>query len=269
MTGAEAAVFIAVIAGRFLIPLLILRCPLPAIVAALVLDGVDQTIFQSKGYDSPGYQGHDKAMDVFYLAIAQLDVTDELAAHSWLAPVIVVVLATVLYAVCRLLIPRLGPMSWPWRVVADPLPDGVDEVSERAVWTAANARVWSIPTLEKVLLVGLISAVFGQVLPGLRSTGTQLFIGLAVIVLVNAAMALAFARAGRSIPGATVTFGVRVAANVALVVLGGWLLGRNGGDGNGLATLFFILLLSLITSLHDRYWPVHSHRSLTAASASA
>ncbi len=66
------AVFIAVVAARFLVPLLIPRYPLPAIIACLVLDGYDQTIFQAFGYDPPGYQSYDKAMDVFYLAIAYL-----------------------------------------------------------------------------------------------------------------------------------------------------------------------------------------------------
>ena len=56
----------------FLIPLLIPRWPLPAIIGCLVLDAVDQTIFQAFGYDPPGYQSYDKAMDVFYLAIAYL-----------------------------------------------------------------------------------------------------------------------------------------------------------------------------------------------------
>ena len=37
-----------------------------------MVDGVDQTIFQAFGYDPPGYQGYDKAMDVYYLAIAYL-----------------------------------------------------------------------------------------------------------------------------------------------------------------------------------------------------
>ena len=72
MTPETVVVFVAVVGARFLVPLLIPRFPLPAIVAALVLDGVDQTIFQSFGYDPPGYQGYDKAMDVYYLAIAYL-----------------------------------------------------------------------------------------------------------------------------------------------------------------------------------------------------
>ena len=65
-------VFVGVVLARFMLPLLIPAFPLPAIVGCLVLDGVDQTIFQIFGYDPPWYQGYDKAMDVYYLAIAYL-----------------------------------------------------------------------------------------------------------------------------------------------------------------------------------------------------
>ena len=72
MSTGETLVFVAVIGARFLVPLLIPRFPLPAILASLVLDAADQSIFQAFGYDPPGYQSYDKAMDVYYLAIAYL-----------------------------------------------------------------------------------------------------------------------------------------------------------------------------------------------------
>ena len=71
VSGVEM-VFVAVVGARFVLPLFIPRWPLPAIIACLVLDGIDQSIFQGFGYDPPGYQSYDKAMDVFYLAIAYL-----------------------------------------------------------------------------------------------------------------------------------------------------------------------------------------------------
>ena len=71
MSGVDY-VFVAVVGSRFLLPLLIPRYPLPAVIGCLLLDGVDQTIFQAFGYDPPGYQSYDKAMDVYYLAIAYL-----------------------------------------------------------------------------------------------------------------------------------------------------------------------------------------------------
>ena len=65
MSGDVLLVFIAVVGARFVLPLFIPAYPLPAIIGCLLLDGVDQTIFQSFGYDPPGYQGYDKAMDIY------------------------------------------------------------------------------------------------------------------------------------------------------------------------------------------------------------
>ena len=65
MDTATTLVFVAVVGARFLLPLAIPFYPLPAIVACLILDGVDQTIFQAFGHDPPNYQSYDKAMDVF------------------------------------------------------------------------------------------------------------------------------------------------------------------------------------------------------------
>jgi hypothetical protein len=66
-------IFIAVVLARLLVPLLIPRYALPAILAALVIDAADQTIFQQfTDLELDGYQGYDKALDVYYLAIAYL-----------------------------------------------------------------------------------------------------------------------------------------------------------------------------------------------------
>ena len=72
MSTTETLVFLAVIGSRFFVPLLIPKFPLPTIIACLVLDAADQSIFQRMGYDPPGYQSYDKAMDVWYLAMAWL-----------------------------------------------------------------------------------------------------------------------------------------------------------------------------------------------------
>jgi len=64
-------IFWVVAVARFLLPLTIPRYPLPGIVASLVLDGVDQTIFQQfTSLPLEGYQGYDKALDIYYLTIA-------------------------------------------------------------------------------------------------------------------------------------------------------------------------------------------------------
>jgi hypothetical protein len=67
----DGLIFWAVVSARVLVPLAIPRFPLPAMLAALVIDGVDQTIFQTfTSLDLSGYQSYDKALDVYYLSIA-------------------------------------------------------------------------------------------------------------------------------------------------------------------------------------------------------
>jgi hypothetical protein len=69
----DLAIFWLVVTGRLVLPLFIPRFPLPAILACLVLDGIDQTIFQTfTDLDLSGYQSYDKALDVYYLTIAYL-----------------------------------------------------------------------------------------------------------------------------------------------------------------------------------------------------
>ncbi len=71
--GTDMLVFWTVVALRLLVPLIIPRFPLPAILACLVLDGVDQSIFQQfTSLNLDGYQSYDKALDVYYLSIAYI-----------------------------------------------------------------------------------------------------------------------------------------------------------------------------------------------------
>jgi len=353
MHGGVLAVFIAVVGARFLVPLTIPRWPLPGVIASLVLDAVDHSIFQSFGYDPPAYQGYDKAMDTYYLAIAylstlrnwssmpafgvarflyfyrlvgvvafeltqlralllifantfeyffiayegvrtrwdagrwtlrtwvyvaaaiwifiklpqewwihiaKLDFTDALADHAWFGPLILVglgVLALVVWFVVR---PRTSPPDWPVRLSADPLPETMDTAADVAAWSAARGRLVSWVTLERVVLVGLLSVLFAQVLPGVEADATETFVGVGVFVVINAALALAAQRRSISIESLAVTFLVRTAVNAALVLVEGVVLGLVGGSLNYAHTLFFVLLLSLVTTMHERWHPVHDWR---------
>lgn len=70
----DVAIVVAVILARLLVPLLIIRYPLPAIIACLVIDAVDQTMFRAviPDADLSGYQSYDKALDIYYLTIAYI-----------------------------------------------------------------------------------------------------------------------------------------------------------------------------------------------------
>jgi hypothetical protein len=346
-------VFFLVVGARFLVPLLIPRFPLPAVLGSLVLDAADQSIFQWFGHDPPGYQGYDKAMDVYYLAIAylstlrnwssepayqvsrflffyrlagvtafeltqwrplllifpntfeyffiayeairsrwfperfgrrfwlrtagliwvfvklpqeywihiaKLDFTETVTDVPWFAPLLVVLAigaGAVFWFVVR---PRLRTPDRSFRLAADPVPAGMDTAAERDASTAAHGRVLGMETLEKVVLVGLISVIYGQVLPDLRATNTQLFLGTACLVVVNVALSLAVVRRARSLESALAAFCVRALLNCGLVLLADLLLRPGEGSLNRGNALFFVLLLTLITTLHDRFSPLHRAR---------
>ncbi len=69
-------IVLAVIIGRFLLPLAIPRYPLPAVVACMLLDAADYQIFNfftSLPIESLEiYQGYDKSLDIYYLGIAYI-----------------------------------------------------------------------------------------------------------------------------------------------------------------------------------------------------
>ena len=278
-----------------------------------------RSIFQAFGFDPPGYQNYDKAMDLFYLSIAYLatlrnwtrsvgrrhlavpvllpdgrgdGVRDHRRAHAAAGlpehlrvllhrlrgraaalgpaavqpavlgrhrgaasgsssscrrstgstspsstsptpgrtcrgspPLIVgavLVGLAILWFVVR---PRLLPADWSWRVAADPLPEEMDTAAERDAWTAANVRVWSWSTLEKVVLIGLLSTIYARILPGLEVSDLRMFVGIAAYVVVNAAISIAFAKRAGTREGLAGDFGVRVVVNLGLVLLARLVLG--------------------------------------------
>ena len=62
-----------VVGGRLVLPLFIPYFPVPALLACLILDSVDQSIFQQfPAIPLDGYQSYDKALDVYYLSVAYL-----------------------------------------------------------------------------------------------------------------------------------------------------------------------------------------------------
>src|SRR4051812_5684006 len=80
----DGAVIAAIIISRLLLPLLIPRYPL-MILAALVLDAIDGSLLDAltsvdTGPNGP-YQSFDKALDIYYLAIAYLS-----TLRNWTSP---------------------------------------------------------------------------------------------------------------------------------------------------------------------------------------
>ncbi len=359
-----------VVAARFLVPLLIPRYPLPGILAALVIDAVDQTVFQQfTNLPLEGYQGYDKALDIYYLTIAyistlrnwsnrfafqvsrflfywrlagvalfeltqlrpllllfpntfeyffifyeayrlrwdprqmtkrlvigaaaaiwiviklpqeywihiaQLDTTDfikenvfgvsldtpwseVLAANLWIIPVaiVVVVLAIILLRwVVRQLPAADRRLEW----AADAhQPAFSDEQARQALAEEARS-ILDTALFEKIALVALVSLIFAQVLPDVQASSLQLAIGVAVIVVINTALSHWLARRGFGRVSATRHFAVMGLVNAGLFLVIGLLLRGQGGAISFGSALFFVLLLTLIVTMFDRYRQVYLMR---------
>lgn len=194
----------------------------------------------------------------YWLHIAQRDVTDELAAHPVAGALVGVALLVILVAAALVVRRRAPAPDHSWHVAADPLPEEIDEAHEVARWHLEQSKVFSLATLEKVALVSLLSVVFAQTVPGVRANDLELALGTGLLVVLNAAITLAAARRAISVANLAAAFAVRLAVNFALIAVASQVLG--GASVNEGATAFFLMLLSLLTTLHDRFLPVREYR---------
>jgi hypothetical protein len=367
----DQVIFWAVVLARFFVPLAIPRFPLPGVLVALVLDGVDQTIFQQfTNLPLDGYQGYDKALDIYYLTIAyistlrnwsnhlafrvsrflfyyrlvgvtlfelwhwrplllifpntfeyffifyeayrlrwdairmtkkvaigaaafiwiviklpqeywihiaQLDTTDLLKTEifgvatdtPWgeilrdsfgifLAAGVVIVLLVV--AAWWLVTRRLPPADRKLAFAADAhQPSFSAEQVQRAKASEAQ-RILDSALVEKILLISLLSIIFARVLPDVQSSDLQLAIAVAFVITINTALSHWLARRGTEWPSVLRQFAVMGVVNLGLVLVYGWLAPNLEGAINLANTLFFVLMLSLMVTLFDRYRQVYLMR---------
>jgi len=368
----DQVIFWLVVAARFLVPLLIPRYPLPAILAALVIDGVDQTIFQ-QFTNLPlleGYQGYDKALDIYYLTIAyistlrnwsnhfafqvsrflfywrlvgvalfeitqlrpllmifpntfeyffifyeayrlrwdpggmskrlvigaaaaiwiviklpqewwihiaQLDTTDLIkeqlfgvpadtplgeiiAAYPGVFVAAIVLIVLIVIVVYWLAKRHLPPADRELAFAADAhQPAFSAEISSRAQALEAQTIV-DAALFEKVVMISLVSVIFAQVLPKVRSTNLQLAAGVTLVVTVNTVLSHWLSRRGIGWVSILGQFIAMAMLNFSLVLVYAGLLSRFGGALDLAMMLFFALLLTLLIVLFDRYRQVYLMR---------
>jgi hypothetical protein len=346
-------VFVTVVLARFFVPLFIPRFPLPAILACLVIDAADQTIFAAVTDDPlEGYQTYDKALDVYYLAIAyistmrnwtdpvafqvgrflylyrlvgvtmfelldqrwllfvfpntfeyyfivyeairtrwdprklstlgvigvaafiwifiklpqewwihiaQLDFTDFMSDYPFMWGVLALaaaIAAGLIWHYRR----RIPPPDWPFTLDVD------DHLDNEALERAEEGRdrmtpdgprhqpIFTLVLAEKVMMLALLSVIFAQVLPEVRSSNLGLALGVALLVVANAAVTEWLQRRGRWSWTSTLrSFVAVLVLNLVLVTVDAVFGSARAANTPALNTLFFVLLLSLMISLFDRF----------------
>jgi hypothetical protein len=358
IVSVDLTIFFVVVGLRFGIPLLIPRFPLPAVVACLVIDAADQTIFQQyTDLDLTGYQGYDKALDVYYLAIAylstirnwtdpiaygaarflwyyrllgvalfelldvralliifantfeyffiayeaircwwdptrlrrrqiylmaaaiwifvklpqewwihiaQLDFTDfmkqdvlgvdpttswgtALSSNWWFVALMAVVIVGITLGVRRLW-PRLPAHDWPFTF-------DLERRFQRPTTLPATSRVtFSGPlVIEKVALVTLITIIFAQLIPNNEATPLQITIAIGFVVVASAGVSQWLAARGIAWSSTAREFAAMGSVNLLLAIVYLALLRQADTEINEAATVFFVVLLTLIITLFDRF----------------
>jgi hypothetical protein len=212
----------------------------------------------------------------WWIHVAQLDMTDFLkeevfgvpAQSSWadavaanptVVLVAVVVVALLAVVAWWLLTRRLPPADRPFTLDADAQQPAVDKVAIRRRRDRMAQTLFDRELVEKIVLVSLVSVIFAQMLPGKDESPLGLASGVGLVILVNTAVSEWFIRHGRRWGSVLRQFGLMLALNVAIVGVAGIVLRLMSAEPLQHA-LVFVLLLTLIVTLYDRYRPVHLTR---------
>jgi hypothetical protein len=373
----DLAVLVLVIAARFFVPLAIPRYPIPAGIAALVIDGVDQTIFQAfTTLPLAGYQSYDKALDVYYLSveylstlrnwtnlaafamsrflfyyrlvgvllfellqiralllffpntfeyfflfyeavrlrwnprrmsaalvigaafaiwvfikvpqeywihIAQLDITDTIKQGLFGVPtdtswgqivrdnipfflVLIVVVALLIAALYWFLTRRLPPADWRFSFDTDAHGSDVSAQAVSAAQQELARRFWDTELFEKFVLVSLVTVIFSRILPNAQASVMSVAVGVGVVIVANTVVSELLVRRGVHWGAAAREFVVMAVVNALVVAVFFAVLPFTGGSIDTPATLFAVLLLTLLVTLYDRFRPYYVARNAQAAS---
>jgi hypothetical protein len=192
----------------------------------------------------------------WWIHVANLDVTDEAEAHPGIAVFAAFVLV-VLGFVAAARVKYLPDEDWPltYRVAAHLPAVDTEEPSPVAVLSLPFLAT----AVEKVLLLGMISVIFAHVL-NVSWSISQIVAGVAVFVVVNAVISQYLARRGTHWRHTAAQFLAMAAINSGMVVILAVLSARLRADSKPRNVVFFVLLLSLLITLYDRYRSMRERR---------
>jgi hypothetical protein len=210
----------------------------------------------------------------WWIHVAQLDATDLIKTQlfgvptsaSWLEaiaarPVVVAVAAVVvvglLVAGWWVITRKLPPADRPPTFDADARQPPVDQERVQAVRRELASHLFDRELVEKIVLVSLVSIIFARMLPGIDEAPMGIALGVGIVIIVNAAISEALVRRAGVLDYHTATrqFARTLLVNLAIVGLGVLFLQFVSGPVLEHA-LVFVLLLSLIVTLYDRYRPI-------------
>jgi hypothetical protein len=171
-----------------------------------------------------------------------------------------IILVVVIIVGGRWLMRKLPPKDWGLSFDADSHQDEETGYVETETVKPVSDHFFNNVLLEKIVLVSMVSLIFGKILPNRTASDLQLLVGIAFVIIANMAISHWLAKRGREWSHTLTQFVVMAALNFGLALLYSWLLPRFEGSADLGTMLFFVLLLTLIITLFDKYHPVYQAR---------
>jgi hypothetical protein len=179
----------------------------------------------------------------WWIHVAQLDFTEFMADHPWAWGVIgaaALALGIGIWVNRR----KIPPTDWPFTVAVDKHLPPIEV-------TVPRTKVFDAVLVEKVVFMSLVAVIFAQIIPQVRSSNLGIAIGVAVLVVLNTLVSEWLYRRGRSWKNSFTAFVAMLVINLGIVFADSLLSPRR--DAPNRATLFVVLMLSLLIALYDRY----------------
>lgn len=210
----------------------------------------------------------------YWIHVAQLDVTDMLKENvlgypayiSWgyilaerpfLPLGFILPLAALVFVSWRVIRPKLPPADWPLSFKPDAHLEKVPGDRLHSAEHLLAKRFFDYELLEKIVLISLLVIIFAQILPGIRSSNLELALAASAVIAVNTIVSETLIRRGRTWAHALQQGIVMVAVNLPVFTLISLLYYGSIPLVALTNIIIFILLLSLIITLYDRYRPIY------------
>ena len=209
----------------------------------------------------------------YWIHIAQRDVTDTikallgggpdtpwgplLAGNALLIGVVLVVIGAAVWLIYRLVRANLPRADHALRLRADDHPDQPAAADLERGRALRDARIFDRDLFEKVALISLLVIIFSEMLPTSNATLGQIVFNVTLFVSVITAISHVLARRATRVVSGVVHFAIMAAVGFGLIALTGWLFRE---ATNWFNATIFVLLISVIVTLFDRFQPAYLSR---------
>jgi hypothetical protein len=221
-----------------------------------------------------------KVPQEYWIHIAQLDVTDELKTRvfgmpldaPWSAvlaenvPLVLTMAAgavALIVAARWFIVNRLPSADWGFSFDADAHGTDVTPAEVVAAQRAGARHLFDFEMFEKALLVSLVTVIFWRILPGVDASPVSITIGVTVVIVANTVISEGLVRYGVRWQSALLEFVVMAVVNTLVVAAYVVILPFVDGAIDVPATLFSVLLLTLLVTMYDRFRPYYQVRQAT------